>query len=301
MNTNARTVVLSVSASAVIAASPAAQRFAVQQAGDPRSRTASALMTPITLEIDDVRVEDLVSFIRDTTGAELEPIWADEFGVGMDRERRISINVRDRAAFSVLEQVIDRVEEPFDENNWQFTDFGALRFGPESRLARDSFVVVYPVDELLFVFRDFDNFAGIDQQGGGAGGGGGGLFDDEDEDDEDDGFRDELIEDLIEIIQINVQPEHWQELTGGHARIREFRRSLIVNAAPFVHREIGGEAVFYLPGTPANVRRWAEGYTRTRPIQITVLDVTDSGEDRPAVAAAGDQPDDSTAGDQTDE
>ncbi|MEX0876210.1 MAG: hypothetical protein WD114_02015, partial [Phycisphaerales bacterium] len=140
-----------------------------------------ALSKPVTLDVTDQPLEDIIAFLRDVTGADLEPIYLDDDSAagGMDPATPVTIKVSQTPALVVLERVLlraQRAEAVGEEYTWQFTDYGTMEMGPKSELNRNQRLEIYDVSDLLYVVPDFDNAPEFDLQSAvqAAGGGGGG-------------------------------------------------------------------------------------------------------------------------------
>ncbi|MEM9083117.1 MAG: hypothetical protein AAGB34_05925, partial [Planctomycetota bacterium] len=186
------------------------------------------------------------------------------------------------------------------DNNWQFDPYGGLEVGPESRLARRLQTVAYDILDLLYVAPDFTNAPTLDLNvGGGDGGGGSGLFQQGGGDDGDLGEdQQETVEDLIELVQTYVEPEHWSEV-GGPFTIRPFRTDiLLIRAAPFAHRHIGGATAFYDRNLSSRAQRWYASDERVEPIEMAMIEEgtpifdpdPEDGESAPTTVASEEQP-----------
>ncbi|MEM1167210.1 MAG: hypothetical protein AAGI30_13080 [Planctomycetota bacterium] len=244
-------------------------------------QNAEALTTRITIQADDITLEDLFAAIEQTTGARLEPLWQEDRAPGLERDARVSVDAENRAAFTIIERVLENTQLSFDENNWQFTPEGELEMGPESRLVRRAYLTVYDVADLIYDAPDFTDAPEVDVEtqgggGGGAGGGGnifgggggGGGEEDEFEEEED---QLERLEDLVDLIQGSVEPEHWLE-AGGRATIRIWNRQLLIRAAPFIQRKISGSDVLNHHRLSSRAYHWANSYERERSMRVALIE-----------------------------
>ncbi len=224
---------------------------------DQRRITLSQMMTLVDVELDDVAMEDFVVFMKGVTNADLSPYWAsDSRPSGLVKDARVTINARNITALDLMERVLERpgvISDEFDEATWQMSPSGAFEFGPRSRLNRRTKTVIYDVRDLTFIFNDnqppqsLDLDSALDGgQGGGAGGGGGGsgLFGGGggggDDDIELGGDSDELLDELIDIIVTEIEPDQWEITTGEGASLRVFRGDLLIRAPDYIHRQLNG-------------------------------------------------------------
>lgn len=225
---------------------------------DPESiamkrQTIARLMKRVTIELRDHRLEDVVQFISDLTQAEIMPLWAEGRGpVGLDREARITLNARNVTALKLIEMVLERVSRdvrPGEASTWQFTDYGAFEFGPKELLNKNRRVEMYDINDLLMEIPDYNNAPEFDlntvfQVGGQQGGGGGGGQSPFQQQGTDIDRRDrqELVQDIIDLIITTVETEQWVDNGGEAATVRELRGALFINAPDYIHRQINGYA-----------------------------------------------------------
>ena len=198
----------------------------------------------------DHRLEDVINFISEITGADIEPIWIDDNTVdGLDKDTTISLSVKRVSALRLLEMVLDKAGTDAvysGGNTWQMTEWGTIEVGPKEQLARRQRLEVYPIDDLLWQIHDYDEAPNIDlqsvlqsSQGGGGGGGQSPFQNDQPDPARDRRPKDERAQDVIDIIEALVEPESWLS-GGGTASIRYFQGSLLVRAPDYVHRQISG-------------------------------------------------------------
>lgn len=209
--------------------------------------TLSRMMVPITIELSDNRLEDVVRFISDFTGADLEPIWrTDRDADGLDKEARVTVSVTNVTVLAFLERILRQSNDGFIENTWQLGESGALEFGPKSRLNRLAFLKTYDIQDMLYEIPDFVDVPTLDldqilQQSGQQGGGGGGsIFQGDQEGGAVQRPREELAQELINLIIENIEPEQWIDNGGDGGTIRYYNGFLLVRAPDYMHRQLGG-------------------------------------------------------------
>lgn len=211
--------------------------------------TLVSMSKPITIDVTDQPLIDILSFISDVTGTELEPIYLTDnvAANGMDPDTPITLKVSNTPALVVLDRVLlraQRIESTGDEYTWQFTDIGTLEMGPKLELNRNQSVELYDLADLLFVVPDFDNAPEFDlsdavsaASGGGGGGqspfSGGGQ-------DVDLTTAAERAEAITDLIQSTIEPDQWADLGGDGASLTFYGTSIIVTAPDYIHRQIVG-------------------------------------------------------------
>ena len=232
----------------------------VAAAPTPRS-TLSRMMRPITLNVKETRLEDVMKFIQNVTQAELEFVWAGDSasGSGLDKEKLITINISNRPALNVLEAVLAKAKSDFSEHTWQMTPEGTMQVGPKDALNKSKRLVIYDIHDLLMIIPNYTEVPQIDltsvlQQG--QGGSGQSPFQGQGNTttrtpDQVDAERRQRITDLVRIIQDTIEPEQWTDNGGEGGSIRPFNNTLIINAPDYIHRQINGYP--YWPSATAKV------------------------------------------------
>jgi len=239
---------------------------------DPRAINWQRLHTNITVEFTDNRLEDVMTFIRDYAGVDLEPMWQTERQSGLDKDAEITLSVKDVSVLALVERVLERTSDEFDQSTWQFSRTGALEMGPKSRLNRKAYLKVYDINDLIFEIPDFPEIPTLDldtilsqsQQGGG--GGGGSIFEEEDVSDREGLTREERIQRLEDLIVTSVEPEQWQRAAGDGATIQTYENNFLIRAPAYIHRKLIAPRFMRSTPTPPQPpdRRGSDGGQRTR-------------------------------------
>ena len=216
---------------------------------DPRRVTLERLARPLTVEFEDIRLEEVVQFLETVTQVEIEPAWDDDrAGDGLDKDSPVGVRAREVPALTLIERILDRLPEDFSGGHtWQLSEDGILEIGPRARLNRASFTKIYDIQDLLFQIPDYTSVPELDletalnqsQQGGG-GGGGQSIFEDDDNDDREVQDPEEQAQEIIDLIVEFVEPEQWADNGGDGGDIRYWRGSLIIRAPDYIHRQVGG-------------------------------------------------------------
>lgn len=236
---------------------------AYRSTGDARKDTLIKMAKRMNLEVTEAKLEDVISFIKDTTQADLEPIYTGDAGdaAGLDREKKVTLTVKNRDALSILETVLQKTKGEFGAgNSWQMTEYGTMQIGPKEALNRDRRVEMYDINDLLSIIPRYEDVPEIDlnsvlQQSQGGGGGQSPFTENNRGRDQDLKTREERATDIINILVANVESEQWSDNGGEAATIRHYNGTLIVNAPDYVHRQIVGYS--YWPSY--TVRRDAGG------------------------------------------
>ena len=212
------------------------------------------------VNFEEYRLEDVMNFIGEITGAELEPMWIDDTAVdGLDRDALITLKAKRLSALRLLELVLEKAEAgsaAFSGGyTWQMTEWGTIECGPKELLARRARLEIYPITDLLWEIPDYDEAPEIDLQtvlqSSQGGGGGQSPFQDAQDDDLDRTTLEERSVELIEIIEALVEPETWLS-GGGTASVRYFQGNLLVRGPDYLHRNLGGYS--WWPSTDTSSR-----------------------------------------------
>jgi hypothetical protein len=235
----------------------------VRSTGIPQRDTLLRMMTPVTAEFENRRLEDVMNFIKTVTSADLEVMWIDDKNSnGLDKDTEISAKANNITMLRFLEVVLERaavadggLSSPTVMPTWQMSDSGAMQIGPRTRLNAFKRVEVYPVSDLLLETPNYDNAPEFDLQqalqSGQRGGGGGGQSPFSDANDENAERRPtaEKADELKTILQELVEPEQWNDRGGEGGSMRFFQGAFIVNAPDYIHRQLNG-----YPYWPAGTR-----------------------------------------------
>ncbi|MFG0274628.1 MAG: hypothetical protein ACF8QF_06195 [Phycisphaerales bacterium] len=234
---------------APLSAAPLAQSAAGQSSGqygerqaDPRSVTLAHMLKPVTVELADARLEDVIRFIEDASGADLEPVWIDEHPSGLDPDAEVSIAVRNVEFLTLLERVLDRVDDEFDAATWQMAPDGLMEVGPRSALNQRTQTHIYDVNDLLYALPSFREVPDLDLGAIQEGGGGGGQTTQIETEEGERVPRSVRIQDLSNLIQEYIEPDQWVDNGGDAASITEWNGTFIVRAPDYIHRQISGYA-----------------------------------------------------------
>ncbi len=208
-----------------------------------KANTLRQMSRPISLDVEDQPLEDIINFLIDVTEAQIEPVYIDGIAsTGMDPDTLLSLRVSNVPAITVLERVLkkaERIEAIGEEYTWQFTDIGSIECGPKTVLNENQRIELYDIADLIMVVPDFDNAPqfNIQSSGGSSGGqspfsGGGTQIQIESSAD-----RSQRIIDLLES---SVEPDQWANAGGDGASLTVYGTSLVISAPDYIHRQIVG-------------------------------------------------------------
>jgi len=201
--------------------------------------------TRIPGQFDGNELGDVLQFIATVTNLNLDVDWDSLSLLGIEEDTEVDLNLREVPARVVLDRVLQKVSpDEFSLASWAVND-GILIVSSDATLRRNTFIVIYDVNDLLYEIPDYDDIPSLDldqilnqsQQGGG---GGGSIFQNEDADEETGLSREEIVERLREILQSNIDPDGWVDTGGETGSITEINGNLIITNTARNHREIQG-------------------------------------------------------------
>ena len=196
-------------------------------------------------------VEQVIEFLADLHQVNLAVDWEDLEANGIDRDKAVSLKLRDVSFHTVLDEVLSQLGGS-DVMLGFSVGSNLLRIASKEKLDRDKFTVVYDIRDLLVNVPRFTNAQRLDatqalqqvgqNMSGGMGGGGGSLFSEVA-----DGAMNKLdqgldatliIDDLLDVIRQNVEPDSWRETGGGDGNLRELNGQLVVYNTSEAHEQV---------------------------------------------------------------
>jgi hypothetical protein len=275
---------------------------ATASTGVPQKDTLLKLSRPITIEFTDKRLEEVIGFVAEFTGADIMPMWADaQNSDGLDREQTITLKANNSSALALLERVLERAQTGSQQNTWQLSDTGAVEIGPKDRLNAHRRTEIYDINDLLLVIPDYTDAPQIDLQqaiqasqgGGGGGGGGQSPFRDAQQQqqqrrEEKEKIKKDRANEVLDIIKALVEPEQWTENGGSGGTIRYYQGTLIVQAPDYLHRELVGYPKYW-PRNRAIAQNVGKGHRYVSLTTDTGISTLDGISQHPVTAVVGGQ------------
>ncbi|MCA9250116.1 MAG: hypothetical protein KDA54_03195 [Phycisphaerales bacterium] len=138
------------------------------------------LDSSIPINIEDTTFEEVIDEFATNQGTNITVIWNDLEAVGIDRDLPVTLQFPSEVTFKkALKEVLDQVGGGEVELGYVVAD-GVIKIATQTLLDKDTYVDVYPIEDLLLSVPDFEgprvDVTGGGGQGGGGGGGGGGGF-----------------------------------------------------------------------------------------------------------------------------
>lgn len=227
-----------------------------QRRGDPMQFSESAANRAVLAALEDKRIpvdfsdnnlEDVLTFIANVGNVEMDVDWQSLEDIGVARETTVSLRLTNVPLETVLNRVLEKSSEPTLPAGWAVTD-GVLTVASDEVLRRNTVLEIYDIRDLLIEIPDYDNAPEFDlntvfqiggQQGGGGGGGGQSPFQDRGTEIER-RDRQEMVDELRDLIQENVDRDGWVDFGGDTGTITELNGNLIIVNTPKNHRAITG-------------------------------------------------------------
>lgn len=233
------------------AGTTAAAAPARQTTGDPRRDTLLRMQKPVTIELSDTPLEEVMKYLSDLTQADIEPQWtSDTEGDGLSKDSKVTMSVKGMPAILFLEKLGAHLDGGAAKYTWQMDPEGVLQYGPKARLNKYKRVEIYDINDLLFILPVYDNSPQIDLnqvlQSAGRGGGGGGRSPFRENQRGRGGQQDqpptkeERAKNIIKIVTATAEPEEWADGGGEGGTITYHEGTMIVNAADYLHRALNG-------------------------------------------------------------
>ena len=198
----------------------------------------------VSVKLNREPSRDVMEEFKNGLDIMLAVYWQSDEGKGLDPEREITLQLKNQPALTVLERIVEQLDE--DGNAaWQLRH-GVLEIGLKERLASvgRQRLETYYIRDLLFTIHNFDapNLGTFDDEesGGNAGSG------------TPNQSQQEEIDRLIELIVKFIEPDLWEQ-NGGPCSITNYKKTLLIKAPDFIHRQINGYP--FLASRPENMRQ----------------------------------------------
>jgi type II secretory pathway component GspD/PulD (secretin) len=230
-------------------------------------RTRASLSQAVSVDFTNNDLDQVVAYLRSTTGLQFYADWKALDFIGVEKEDQVNLKIGEVPAEVALQRILEQLGDESDRPQWAIED-GVVVISSNEALRKKVATIVYDIRDLLFEVPYFDNAPEFDLesavnqgnqggqgggsggggggfgggsggggQGGGGGGGGGSLFDSADDDPER-RDREELIQDIIDIIQEQVDTDGWKDNGGETGSIQELNGNLIITNTPNNHLQI---------------------------------------------------------------
>ncbi|MGY8756111.1 MAG: hypothetical protein ACKVLC_01935 [Phycisphaerales bacterium] len=208
----------------------------------PNARVLGQLVyTDISIDVEKIPAKIVIEQFEKDLDIDMNVYWATDTKKGLQEDALITLSLQNKPALVILERVLAQMTDN-QSATWQLRH-GVLDVGLKLPLAtRTAQLESYYIRDVLFKVRNFTapELGTFDGDGDG-----GGVEDDPSSEEEE-------IEKIIDLIRTFVEPDLWEE-NGGPCSITNYKKTLLVNAPDFVHRQISGYE--YEARMPIDARR----------------------------------------------
>ena len=217
----------------------------------PHAGAAVGTLRQIVSEVQfaDSPLEEVISWLRDTTGTNIMVHWEQLAAVGVDRDRPVSLRVQNVSVAQLLWLVLSDVGGTDTKLAYRASG-NVLVISTVAELEQEIIVRTYDVGDLLAAIPRFPPAVQIDMAQALQGGAGGGAFRFEGTADTEPGteldsarpitiFGRPGTRELIALITDTIEPDSW-ESGGGVGRVSAYRNLLVVRNTRRVHQLLGG-------------------------------------------------------------
>lgn len=213
----------------------------------PNARTLGLLVySDISIDIVNVPARQVIEQFEKDLDLDMNVYWKTDTKNGLHEEALITLSLKDTPALTILERVLEQMTED-QSATWQLRH-GVLDLGLKLPLAiRTAQLESYYIRDLLFNVRNFTAPELGTFDGSGKGGVDGELHSEEEE-----------IQKIIDLIRTFIEPALWEE-NSGPCSISSYKKTLLIKAPDFMHRQIGGYK--YEARIPNDMRRRRVLYT----------------------------------------
>ena len=193
----------------------------------------------------DRELERVIAFIGSIGNFDIDVDWEALENIGITRNQRVSLSLRNKPLKAVLERTLDKVSDSnfSGDKAWYAVQDGIVVISSDRMLRRNKFEQVYDVRDLITEIPDYDNAPEFDLNQilqSSRGGGGQSPFQQTGDEDVDRIPYDERVEQMKEIIRALVDPGEWREDGGETGAMYDWQGQLIVTQTADNHRAIRG-------------------------------------------------------------
>jgi type II secretory pathway component GspD/PulD (secretin) len=234
----------------------------------------AALQKAVSVNFNNNTLDQVFSYMNQVTNVEFYPDWKSLESIGIDPSKTVELTLNNVTGEVALKRILETLGEDDSRPDYSIED-GIVFVSSDEQLRKKTFLVVYDIRDLLFEVPMFDNApdfnlssalaqggqqngqgggqggggggfgggggggGGFGGGGGGGGAGGGGIIGEPGEDPERKD-REQLIQEIKDIIIQQVDKPGWEDEGGTTGYIQELNGNLIVTNTARNHRDIEG-------------------------------------------------------------
>ena len=201
------------------------------------------------LNFNDIPLEGVIDFLRQTFGANIYVNWNSLRQVGVEPSARVNLSLQDVTFEKALDLILNNVATPAGQLAWVL-DEGVVTISTRDELVQRTVTQVYDIRDLVVRVPNFraPRVSTESDSGGGGNRGGstGGSFLANDTESGDTGNADnipsksEIITNIVETIALTIDPDSWRAPLGGGTvgSIKELHSQLVVTTTRENHQKI---------------------------------------------------------------
>lgn len=223
----------------------------VVRSSNPSKDNLAKLQKLITADFDGTRFEDAIKNIAEQTGAELDVLYKNDRGDGLDPEAQVKLSEKNTPALTVITKLLSKVApDERDEATWQFSAEGKVQVGRKADLDKFKRVEIYSILDLLLRLPIYPDVPEVNlqqalQSGGRGGGGGQSPFTQNQQNrqrqpEQIERERKDRSAEIITLLTQYAEPNRWISGGGDLQNPRYFDGNIIVDAPDYVHRALVG-------------------------------------------------------------
>ncbi|MEM9372345.1 MAG: hypothetical protein AAGA55_01760 [Planctomycetota bacterium] len=206
-----------------------------------RSVLSALRDTRMPVDLNENAFEDVIAFIGNTSRLDIDVDWESLADVGVDPDTPVTLRLREVPLETLLDRVIAKVSDPTLPAGWAIQD-GIITVASDEVLRRNTVLEIYDIRDLLFRVPNFDNAPQFDLSSAlqsSQGGGGQSPFQSAQDDDDDVDFEDR-VQEIVDLIQANIDPDGWVDLGGNTSSITQLNGNFVITTTSRNHRSIIG-------------------------------------------------------------
>lgn len=134
------------------------------------------LQQPMPVDYADQALEEVVDDLSERMDVNITVVWNNLESVGIDRDEPVNLRFTREVRFGkVIDEILGQIGGGEIELGYVVGD-GVIKIATQDLLDQETYIDVYPIEDLLLSVPDFEGpTISVSEEGGGGGGGGGGF------------------------------------------------------------------------------------------------------------------------------
>ncbi|NDC38120.1 MAG: hypothetical protein EBZ48_08710 [Proteobacteria bacterium] len=209
----------------------------------PRAITNRLLERTVSCDLKGATIEQALSVLGTLSSMPIETAWNDNSNPNeLSYQQQVSLSIENKSLRFALDQLASQMIDSSSGFTWQVLPDGRLQFGSKERLNSFKEARIYDISDLLIQHPQFLDAPRIDisaaLQQGTPGTAGGSILTNPSGTERSTPRSPTDPEMLKNLLTSTIETDQWQENGGTGGSIRVFRNTLIIKAAPYMHRAI---------------------------------------------------------------